>query len=344
MFRMSPQKRGQKIVDILFSSLYLEDEKRRKISRLMREGDVSLPADNHALSFAIDIKCPELITHCLNARDGLDKRGFCNYYPLELAIYRRQGDIARRLLKAGADVNVVHGGSDRSMLMIAAETGDVSLCKALVKKGANKSYCAHNGFSLLHSAVRSGSVDMMEYILSLEPPMNSVWQKQDPFTFAVSQQSMPMADMILKAGLQLDFTPRRGAHIGLLAIARNKSPEVLAYVKDLRARWQAENAAAKLPKEDWVLTGEHEVAKTTPAGALPYKVTEIFNMSTGVYTRINRNMRTKAESCAMLDFAQISNRRNIEAAEQALIRLGGRMPGDEPAPAVAKVVLRKRDA
>jgi len=78
--------------------------------------------------------------------------------------------------------------------------------------------------------------------------------------------------------------------------------------------------------DDWLLVAADEVARVTSKHALRYGVTEIFNFSARTYTQVMRNMDTGAESQAVKAFSAIAEGRLLEAAAEALERLGGHDP------------------
>jgi hypothetical protein len=90
----------------------------------------------------------------------------------------------------------------------------------------------------------------------------------------------------------------------------------------------------------WRLTAKDEVSNVAEKPEIGYRLTEIFNFGSGIYTRIARNMSTGAESQSLRFFDEFADRTSIERAKLALTRLGGEMP--EAARGIDKPSLNPR--
>jgi serine/threonine-protein phosphatase 6 regulatory ankyrin repeat subunit B len=80
---------------------------------------------------------------------------------LHIAIIRRGWDIARILVKRGAQVDVPITGLGRTSLYLAAATGSVEGVRFLVEIGADPKLKAENGFYALYIAAQEGYIDIV---------------------------------------------------------------------------------------------------------------------------------------------------------------------------------------
>lgn len=85
-------------------------------------------------------------------------------HPLHVAAYYDELEIARLLLKRGADVNATDPDNS-SPLHYAAYRGNVDVARLLVENGASLSHRDVGGNTPMLSAARSGSIEMMAYLV-----------------------------------------------------------------------------------------------------------------------------------------------------------------------------------
>jgi hypothetical protein len=81
--------------------------------------------------------------------------------------------------------------------------------------------------------------------------------------------------------------------------------------------------ASEMPPEGWQLTAKDEVSSVVEKAGIGYRLTEIFNFGSGIYTRIARNITTGAESQSLRFFDEFTDHAAIDRAREALVRLGG---------------------
>lgn len=333
MFKKSPTQRGALLAKLLSKGDFTWEE-RKNIDKLFKAGPVIIPAssgDSHILTHAMYHDHQPVIHACIEQRADLDVQGRYNKYALERAIEKRQGELARRLINAGADVHIKSRFFSHSMLMLALEEGDLVTARALMKKGVSMQEVTKDGYGCLNAAVASGDPKVLAFALQHKAPRDVIYNGGDVIYQAVANNDIRMLDALLAAGFKIKFSARTGPQKGILQRAKKKSDNMYQHLLKLKEQAPFDEVKPTSPKKTpWKLTGPHEVAMAHPATVLPYQVTEIFNFQTGTYTRINRNVRTKAESAAMLDFNQMSRREIVEQAARELISLGGEMPEGQP--------------
>jgi ankyrin repeat protein len=88
-----------------------------------------------------------------------------NWTALHYAVFHNRSDVVNLLCEKGADLNIQnkHG---LTPVLCAAEKNFTSIVRILVKKGANIKITDNQGFSLLHKAVLSSNLDLVQYLLS----------------------------------------------------------------------------------------------------------------------------------------------------------------------------------
>ena len=87
-----------------------------------------------------------------------------NCTALHYAVFHNRSDVVHFLCEKGADLNVQnkHG---LTAVLCAADKNFTSLVRTLVKFGANLKLTDNQGFSLLHKAVLSSNLDLVQFLL-----------------------------------------------------------------------------------------------------------------------------------------------------------------------------------
>ena len=116
----------------------------------------------------------------LNYRDRKD-----NWTPLIYAIYYENGDIAEYLIKAGADVNC-KDNLNRTALMFAAMSGDLTVLQMLIEKGADFNALDNTGKNSLTYATVYSQYHAAEYLAQIgyipkDKPGNAGKGNKKPF-------------------------------------------------------------------------------------------------------------------------------------------------------------------
>ena len=328
LFEGTPEKRGEKIAKLL-QRHGRGSEIASEINQLLAKGVVLKHTyDNQGiLALAIYNRHQPLIDYCIKNRVGLNARGFFNGTPLLSALDHRMNDVARRLVSAGVDIKQTDS-QDRSALMLALRNNDQQLARTLVKKKLSLQAKTSKGYSCVTAALESGNIEVLEYVLAAKPPLDTVYDSRSLLFSAIDTGKPQMFDMLVKAGCKIDIQAKGPYSQTLLGYAREKAH------KDIKARLNAiatkkreiKEAAEKAARTGWRLNGEHEVCRIEEPEKIPYKVTEIFNFHSGLYTRINHNLETKAESTSVMNISAIANAEFVEAAAEQLKALGGTLP------------------
>ena len=349
LFSDTPEKRGEKIAQLLMRGRYDSDAE-KKISQLLAKGAVvpDVYGDYGMLAMAIYYRHQQLIDHCIDRKIGLNRRGMFSGTPLMAALDHRMAAVAKRLVAAGVDLKVkdVYGITH---LMLAIRNGDLPLARTLVRKKLSLQAKTDKGYSCVTAALESGNAQVLEYVLAAKPPLNTVYDSRPLLFAAIDTRKAELFDMLVKAGCKIDIHAKGPWNQSLLAYARGENAH-----KDVKARLNAIAAREKQQKENaaraartgWRLNGAHEVCRIEEPANIPYKVTEIFNFSSGLYTRINQNLETKAESSAIMNISDIADSAFVDSAAEQLTALGGIVPekttvGGVFAPPVAKAIISK---
>ena len=207
--------------------------------------------------------------------------------PLDRAFEKSRTDAIVKMIEVGADVHVPDSGGS-TPLHHAIKGGNTGIAIKILDLGADINARDGDGMTALHHAALRGRADQV--IMLLERGADET-----------------LGDHEFK-------TPAKHAEKkfpGLAAILRGQRPGALMP--------QRENGA-------WTLVADDEVARVTVKGAISYRVTEIFNFNSRVYTQISRNLETGAESSAIKAFSSVGEGGLIAAAQSALEQLGGHVP------------------
>lgn len=153
----------------------IEDNKIDEIKEILSRTDVSQQALNYALFTACYRNNIKAVAMLIKA--GANVNYECNLgTPLTEALEEENFEIAKFLLKAGADTSIPKYGEVSPPLMIAAEKGNLEMVKLLLEAGADVNQIAMStGDFALASAAAGGHVDVFNY---LAPLTNSGLRKE----------------------------------------------------------------------------------------------------------------------------------------------------------------------
>lgn len=123
-----------------------------------------------------------------------------------------EGDIdyVKRILKNRNDVEKADANGERAVLS-AVKSGKVYMTRYLFAIGASTSFVTGNGWSLLHEAVDSGSLNMVEYILNKCPLLRTYSKTRDlmtPLHLAVFNGYVDILRVLLKETPYACVSPR----------------------------------------------------------------------------------------------------------------------------------------
>lgn len=117
------------------------------------------------------------------------------------------GDLAQRLIAAGADPQVVTRMGDYTPLHIAARGGHAEIVETLLEGGADPAArTSPGGSTALHFAASTSSADAVRALLEAGADVNARedgWG-QTPLHFAASAGRLPTVDLLIEAGADLN--------------------------------------------------------------------------------------------------------------------------------------------
>ncbi|MEZ0225852.1 MAG: ankyrin repeat domain-containing protein [Alphaproteobacteria bacterium] len=222
----------------------------------------------------------------------IEDKGGSYYTALYRAVDSRQKECVAVLLENKADVNA-KSSTGHTALIEAARDGSFDIAKMLIEHGADVNAARKDdGETALHMAARHGRGDVIKLLLESGANPKATDHRMNMPADLADKEHPRLADLI-----------------------RGKQPE------DFRK-------LSEMPPEGWQLTAKDEVSNILEREGIGYRLTEIFNFGSGIYTRIARNMSTGAESQSLRFFDEFSDRAAIDRAREALARLGGEAPSD----------------
>lgn len=127
-----------------------------------------------------------------------------NPTPLIASLYFKYNDIAKALIKAGADINKPNDYPYYSPLMVAAETNNMEMVKELISKKADVNYASKmDGITALNVTNKS---DIADALLKAGADANVVANKQclSPLQLAVINNNYDLAETLLKHGADVN--------------------------------------------------------------------------------------------------------------------------------------------
>jgi hypothetical protein len=194
------------------------------------------------------------------------------------------------LLELGVSPDAKSAESYQHPVIRAAEYGRQNMLEKLLDHGANvNAQRDYDGRTALHVAAAAGLGGMVRYLLS----------KGADAAIGDQQLNTP-ADLAEK--------------------------EYPALANLIRGKDAKDEAPVPPPATGWSLTAPDEVAHVADKPAIGYRVTETFNFSARLYTRVTRNLETNAESQSVSGFSTLSEGTLLDIAQEAFTRLGGKMP------------------
>jgi len=228
-----------------------------------------------------------------------------HFTPLYSAVYRGFASGAKWLIEQGADPHVKRSDDGHTPMMEAARDGNYEIVAALIEAGADvNAVRSDDGQTALHMAAQRGRADVARLLISHGANIDAVDSRMNTPADLADKEYPRVADMI------------RG---------KPRPPE----------RTVAET-------DGWHLTAPDEVAHVSEKAAIGYRLTEIFNFSGGVYTRIARNLETGAESQVFRLFDEFGDNALLVEAQKRLTEKGGRMPAGRGIGALDKPQLQAK--
>ena len=129
---------------------------------------------------------------------------------LHWAAYRDDVEMARLLVKAGADVAVKTRLGDLTPLFMAAKNGTAAMIELLAEAGADINATNANGTTPLMLAAASGQVDAVKVLLDRGAEVNSkdITNEQNALMFAAALGRADVVKLLAVKGAELDETTK----------------------------------------------------------------------------------------------------------------------------------------
>jgi ankyrin repeat protein len=166
--------------------------------------------------------------------------------PLHSAAQKGQLAVARFLIENGADLELPDNVT-MTPLHRAVEGGHKAMTEMFLAAGAEANAA---GFSALHLAARSGFTEIAKVLLAAGADVNAVAHGGTPLHEAIPRNRMPMIDLLLNSGADLEATtpvhyePAPGYTPLMLAVGYN-FPSIAEHLLIRGANVNATNAAGE---------------------------------------------------------------------------------------------------
>ena len=153
--------------------------------------------------------------------------------PLIIAAINGDVDIAKVLVKNGADVNLKKSGSGSFPLMAAACNNQLSMVKYLVKQKANVSAVNSKGFTALMSAASADCLSVVKYLIKNKEVVADINHQSEKGNTALALAALKGNEDIMKllitAGADVNITNKKGEDA--LAIVKKLSKRLTNILK-----------------------------------------------------------------------------------------------------------------
>ncbi len=139
---------------------------------------------------------------------------------LTAAAANGQRDVMLALLRAGANPNLGVAEGQSSPLHQLAVAGDVPALRVLIAAGANLEHRDAEGLTPVAVAVRGGSLPTINALIQAGANVNAVMDGRSLLMQAVELNSLLMAQILIRAGADVNFHSQAG--LTALTIARDR--------------------------------------------------------------------------------------------------------------------------
>ena len=179
------------------------------------------PYRNHQLVVAVRDGDVSALEGALAHHADVEARDWWGRTALTLAVMHKNESCLVALIEHRADVNAVQNTAtfalkgveaNKTVLMEAAESGNLRFVELLMANGAKINRRDEFGLSALSFAVRAGHTPMVKFLLSkgADPNVLQTWSGDSPLMWAAVQGYEEIAGLLLKHGANVTLKNRNG--------------------------------------------------------------------------------------------------------------------------------------
>jgi hypothetical protein len=228
--------------------------------------------------------------------------------------------------------------SGNNALLFAVIDGHKEMTEMLIRRGAKFArYYGHYALgdegrqdTLLHIAAELGHKDIVLLLLEHDKYDRSLINKVDgKRNTALHQAAANGHAEIVSILLDHGFDPTIKGENGKTPTGfafQGRHEKIIALLTEAQQKMAAQAPPPPkepAPKAEWKLVSEHSVAHVSEMTDIGYKLADVFNFETRERIRIVNNLKTRADHVETTGFSELSDRKQIEDAHAALVRLGG---------------------
>ncbi len=296
--------RQKKLDDKLLRSVYSSYTTLHDVIKLIDSGADPLARDSEGLTLlhhlfitrsGMDSLANEVLPLCIERGLDINARDNDGLTPLHYAakhFHARNGQGLRLLVELyGADSNA---RSNNGTTPLHSAAGGYGAVKELLQLGADPmALDGKGGMTPLHYAALRGLSDAADELLTkgADPAARSA-SGQTPADFAAKNHYFSLAASLRKKAQDAEDT-----------------------------RWKPQRPEG--PQDPWKLIDKTSISRMHDCSPAGYRVTEIFNFSSRLYTHIATNLETKAEALTVRTFDEFADKRPLKEALAQIDRLHG---------------------
>lgn len=245
---------------------------------------------------------------------------------LNKLLFKSDAEKIRAALAAGADPEAAKNKDGWSPVYMHASNGNRECLAALLAHGANPDNGTSNGTTPLVISVRNCNSECMKALVEAGADVNA-----QPTNGGFSALHWAA---YWGHGNDIQYLLEKGIDRNLVDQQMNTAADTAdkhnyPRLGDLiRGKPRVENKPAPEKSNGWTKTAVDEIARVTEKKSIGYRLTEIFNFKTAMYTHIAANMVTGAESQSMRSFDEFPDTALIREALAELTRKGGKVDAE----------------
>lgn len=239
---------------------------------------------------------------------------------LNKLLFKDDPEKIRAALDAGAQPDAIRNKDGESPLYFHASNGHSACVRLFIEHGAAVDNGKGNGWTPLLIAARNAKHDTVVLLGDAGGNLNAQPKNggYGPMHWAAYWGRGNTIQYLLDKGADRNLTDN---HMDTPADVADK--EKYPRLGDLIRGKTRENTAPTKTKYGWVMTAPYEIALVREKNAIGYRLTEMFNFKTGLYTQIAANVATGAESQSMRAFEEFPDTALIREAMEELTKKGG---------------------